>query len=144
MGASVGRLVDCWTPPLAGFVAKEFLGDLVPPVYGWALTLLGVGTAASFSKTLPLMRPAARHGQWGGIILLGIGVVGFSAWGLASLPGLRAAATWGKALAAVGAGYVLSFLFRRTQVRLPEVQLDHMSVAMLIAAALLAVFYLLP
>lgn len=144
--AAWGLAVGAWSiaglPPLAGFVAKEFLGSLVPPPYAWALTLLGVGTAASFSKVLPLLRPASQHGEWGGVILLTVGVVGFSVWGLASLPGLLSAITWAKAAAAVVAGFGLYFVVRRARVPLPEVRMHHMSVAMIVATVVLAMVHL--
>ncbi len=142
-GLALGTWSIAGLPPLAGFVAKEFLGGLVPSPYAWALTLLGVGTAASFSKILPLLHPARGHGAWGGVLFLGMGVVGFSAWGLASLPGVLSPATWGKALAAVVAGYGLFLLVRRGRVPLPKVELDHISLAVLVAAGLLAVAHLL-
>ncbi|GAB4305446.1 MAG: hypothetical protein Kow0097_03800 [Candidatus Bipolaricaulota bacterium] len=137
LALGVGSIIGL--PPLAGFVSKEFLGGLVPAGYGWALTLLGVGTAASFSKLLPLLRPGPGKGPWGGVAILGVGVLAFSAWGLASLPGLLDLVTWGKAAAAVAVGYGLYLVVRRVRVPLPKVQLDHISVAVLAAAGLLAV-----
>jgi len=141
-GLALGALSIAGIPPLAGFVAKEFLGTLVPGGYGWALTLLGVGTAASFSKLLPLLRPTSEHGEWGGVVLLSMGVVGFSVWGAASLPGLLTPIVWAKALAAVAAGFALYHLVRRVQVPLPQVRVHHMSLAMLMVTAVLAAVHL--
>ncbi|MBC7220664.1 hypothetical protein H5T55_04235 [Candidatus Bipolaricaulota bacterium] len=141
LALGVGSIIGL--PPLAGFVSKGFLGGLVPGGYGWALTLLGVGTATSFSKLLPLLRPGPRGGPRGGVVILGVGVLAFSAWGLASLPGLLDAAAWGKAAAAVAVGYGLYLVVRRVRVPLPKVGLDHISVAVLLAAGLLAVAHLL-
>jgi len=142
-GLAIGTWSIVGLPPLAGFVSKEFLGTLVPPLYGWALTLLGVGTAASFAKLLPLLRPGPAQGQWRGVALLGAGVLGFSAWGLVSLPGLLFPSTWGKAVLAVALGYGLYFLTRRFQVQLPQAKFEHICVTALMMAGALALAHLL-
>lgn len=130
-GLALGTWAIVGLPPLAGYVSKEYLGLLAPPALSWALTGLAAGTAASFFRLLPLFRPATGRSPAGGVVLLGLGVLGFSVWGMLRLPGILAAEVWLKAMASVGVGYLAFLGLRRRPPRLPEVTLDRVAAAIL-------------
>lgn len=137
-GLALGTAAIVGLPPLAGFVGKEYLGIVTPPALSWTLTALAVGTAASFSKLLPLFRAGRGEASVEAVLILALGVIGFSGWGLASLPGLLDLEVWARALGAAAVGYGLYLLLRRAQPALPRVTLDRAMVAALLGAAALA------
>ncbi|MFO8034872.1 MAG: proton-conducting transporter membrane subunit [Candidatus Bipolaricaulota bacterium] len=145
--AAWGLALGTWTivglPPLASFVAKEYLGQGIPPAHSWVLVLFAVGTAASFSKLIPLFRAGSKGDGWGGVGLLAAGLIGFSVWGLMELPALWAADVWAKAVGAVVLGYGMYLLLRRVRPRLPAVTMDRVSVAILIGAVVIPLAMLL-
>ncbi|MBC7093333.1 hypothetical protein H5T53_04945 [Candidatus Bipolaricaulota bacterium] len=143
LGLGVGTWAIVGLPPLAGFAAKGALAAGVPSAAKWVLFALGVGTAASFSKLIPLLRPAGRQGGLGGMGLLMGAVVGFGLWGLAEFSGLMTPGAWGEAFLGAGAGYVLYLAVRRFHPRLPRFTLDRAAVATLLGAVGLALGVLL-
>ncbi|MCR4391705.1 MAG: hypothetical protein NUV94_02735 [Candidatus Acetothermia bacterium] len=143
LALGVGTWAIAALPPLAGFAAKGALAIGAPPVAKWVLFALGVGTAASFSKLLPLLRPAGRRGGFGGMGLLMGAVVGFGLWGLAEFSGLMTPGAWGEAFLGAGAGYGLYLAVRRFHPRLPRFTLDRAAVAALLGAVGIALGILL-
>ncbi|MBC7222183.1 hypothetical protein H5T56_04300 [Candidatus Bipolaricaulota bacterium] len=137
-GLAMGTASIVGVPPLAAFVAKEFLGLTLPAGFSWVLFSLSLGTAASFAKIIPLLRPGPGKVERGGLILLTSGLMAFSLWGLVSLPELWKAAVWGKALAAVAAGYGVYFLARRFQPKLPRLTMERALVLIFIVASALS------
>lgn len=138
IGLAVGTAAIVGLPPLAGFVGKELLGVMVPPAFSWTLTVLTLGTAASFSKLLPLFRMGPAAGERGAVALLTAGVLGFSSWGLLSLPNLWAPSLWLRALAVVAVGFGLHLVIHRLDIRLPKIGLDRAALVSLVGSVGLA------
>lgn len=72
LGLVLGTWAIAGLPPLAGFAAKGALAQGAPAWAKAAFYALGIGTAASFSKLLPLVRPTGP-GKPGGLPILGGG-----------------------------------------------------------------------
>ena len=126
----LGTLAIVGLPPFDGYIAKA---PLLDAAHGWAnqivLLLLGIGTAASFAKLLPLFRgPYRRVGKdpaWESYVVLALPIVLF-------LPIERAlfgpafvlpAMDWVIAAESVGVvatGWLVHRAYRRFSVRLSE------------------------
>lgn len=133
VGLGVGAWAIAGLPPLAGFAAK---GALVQGAPAWAKGVfyaLGLGTAASFSKLIPLLRPRGP-GPVGGLPVLAGAVAAFGVGGTLLGEGLLSLQVWGEAILVAGEGYGLYRGLRRVCPPLPRWGFDW-SVASLLAAA---------
>lgn len=142
LGLAMGSWAIAGIPPLAGFVAKEALGGAVPPPFSVILTALSLGTAASFSRLLPLFRGKGK-GAWGGMGALALGVLGFGLWGLAAVPKILHPAPWIQAGAVAGAGYLFHLGLHRLRPNWPRITLDRGTTAILVGTAVLTLGLLL-
>lgn len=137
-GTALSLAVGTWAivglPPLPGFVAKEVLTQGAPPHVKWALFALGVGTAAAFTKLLPLLRPGGRGPSWKGGLPLVLALLAFGGWGLANRPGLLSPGLWGGSVLAAALGIGLGWLAGRVRPRLPRLTLDRAALAILVSA----------
>ncbi|MBC7220663.1 hypothetical protein H5T55_04230 [Candidatus Bipolaricaulota bacterium] len=133
VGLAVGTWAIAGLPPLAGFAAKGVLAQAAP---GWAKTVLfalGLGTAVSFSKLVPLLRPCGR-GRTGGLGLLSGAVIAFGLGGILAIPGLLSLPACGAALLAAVIGYALHLGLRTVRPRLPRFTFDRALVSALAGA----------
>jgi len=139
VGLAVGTWAIAGLPPLAGFTAKGALAaGLLLPMKA-VLVALSVGTAASFAKVIPLLRPGPkREDSSGGVMILIVVLVGFGLWDFASRPELRQLGKWAEAAGGALGGYGLYLLLRRVRPRLPRITLDRATVVALLGAAALA------
>lgn len=133
VGLGVGACAIAGLPPLAGFAAKGLLAQGAPT---WAKALfyaLGLGTAASFSKLVPLIRP--KHGgPIGGVPILVVAVLALGLGGTVLVSGLLSLRAWGEAILTVASGYALYLLLRRVRPRLPRWGFDWAVASLLVAA----------
>lgn len=133
LGLGVGACAIAGLPPLAGFAAKGLLAQGAP---AWAKALfyaLGLGTAASFSKLVPLLRPAER-GRVGGLPILAAAVVALGLAGATLVSGLLSLRAWGEAILIVGLGYGLYLVLQRVRPPLPRWSFDWAVVSLLVTA----------
>jgi len=128
----IGTVGIVGLPPLAGFWAKELIltaggGALVSTM----VVVLGIGTAASFAKLLPLLHlgrgEPVRAGECVALTVLSVGVVAFGgtvAWwrGGSGIAYGKLAVDAAKALAVVAAGVLAYASLKRGRVRLPRVR----------------------
>ncbi|MFN3347205.1 MAG: proton-conducting transporter membrane subunit, partial [Candidatus Bipolaricaulaceae bacterium] len=136
-GLAVGTWAIAGLPPLAGFVAKNVIIQSAP---GWAKTVLlflGMGTAASFAKLIPLFQPRGR-GRAGGVWLLSAAVIMFGLGGIVANPRLFGWPAWGEAILAAGGGYALYLGLRTVRPGLPRFTFDRALVSILAGAVVLA------
>lgn len=142
VGLGVGTWAIAGLPPLAGFAAKGFLSQGAP---FWAKAVfsgLGIGTAASFSKLIPLLRPIGT-GPVGGLAVLVAGVMGLGLGAFFFVPELREPRAVAEAALVAGVGYALHWPLRRWPLRFPELGLDRSLVSLLfgtLGIAILALF----
>ncbi len=130
VGLGVGACAIAGLPPLAGFAAKGVLALGAP---GWAkgaFFALGLGTAASFSKLVPLLRPRER-GPAGGLPVLAAAVVALGVAGTVLAGDLLAPRAWGEAILVVGLGYGLYHGLSRVRPGLPRWGFDWSVVSLL-------------
>ena len=133
VGLGVGACAIAGLPPLAGFAAKGLLAQGAP---AWAKALfyaLGLGTAASFSKLIPLFRPK-EGGLVGGLPVLAAAVLGLGLGGTVLVSGLLNLRAWGEAFLIVAAGYGTYLGLRRIHPRLPRWGFDWAVVSLLVGA----------
>lgn len=106
LGLALGTWAIVGLPPLAGFAGKTAL-SAAGPIWAKALFLaLSLGTAVSFAKLLPLLKPANRSAV-GGIPFLAAGVAALGIWGFFLFPGLLLPSPWLEAFFLVFAGYAI-------------------------------------
>ncbi len=142
---ALGTLAIVGLPPLAGYAAKGLLAAGAPLWGKWALTLLSLGTAASFAKLLQLLLgggPLAETHCLPGW-LLGTAVVGTGLWGFVAWPETRAPAQVLLSLGIPLVGIVVQRVLVRLPVRLPRWRLDEAFMALVLAGAGLALWLLL-
>ena len=145
LSLAVGTWAIVGLPPLAGFAAKGVLAQAAPAWTKTVLFALGVGTAASFAKLLPLFRPVGK-GRVGGLGVLTGAVVGFGLAGILAFPELTSWRAWGEAFLAVAMGYALYLGLRAVAPPLARFTFDRMLVSVLLGtvgiAALVALGWL--
>ncbi|MCS7240032.1 MAG: hypothetical protein NZ651_02145 [Candidatus Bipolaricaulota bacterium] len=142
LGLAVGSWAIVGLPPLAGFVAKNYL-SLAQPIWAKAfLFLLSVGTAASFAKLLTLFR-GQGGGKFGGIMLLAMGVIALGLWGILHNPAVLALQAWVEAVLAVGLGFLTYLLVREKRLPLPQFFLEHALLSVLLATVALSTILLI-
>lgn len=142
LGLGLGSWAIVGLPPLAGFAAKGFV-SLGQPSWAKALfILLGMGTAASFAKLLPLFR-GHGHGKLGGIPLLSAGVITLGLLGILGDPALQTWRTWVEAVFIMGLGVLLYLLLRSQSLSLPRFFLERALLAALLTAVVLSAFVLI-
>lgn len=134
---AVGTWAIVGLPPLAGFAAKGALAQSAPAWAKGVFIALGLGTAASFSRLVPLFRPSGR-GRPGGLPVLGLAVVAGGIVGLVLLPGLASPTAWGEGFLVAALGYGLCLGLKRVRPRLPRLGFDW-AVASLLAGTLAVV-----
>jgi len=126
----LGTLAIVGLPPFDGYIAKA---PLLAAAHGWAnqivLLLVGIGTAASFAKLLPLFRgPYRRVGAdpaWWSYVVLALPIVLFlpierALFGAAFV---RPVMNWliaVESVAVVATGWLVHRIHRRLAVRAPE------------------------
>lgn len=137
LGLVLGTWAIAGLPPLAGFAAKGALAQGAPAWAKAAFYALGIGTAASFSKLLPLVRPTGP-GKPGGLPILGGAVLALGIGATAFLPALRTPAAWGEAILVGAVGYILYVAVRRVRLPLPSWGFDSSVVHLLAASVGLA------
>jgi len=133
LGLGMGAWAIAGLPPLAGFAAKGALAQGAPAWAKGAFIALGLGTAASFSKLIPLLRPRGA-GPVGGVPVLAAGVLGLGLGGTLLVGGLLSPRAWGEALLVVGLGYGLYLGLGRVRPRLPRWGFDWSVVSLLAAS----------
>ncbi|MFH1609040.1 MAG: proton-conducting transporter membrane subunit [Candidatus Bipolaricaulota bacterium] len=139
LGLAAGTWAIAGLPPLAGFSAKGALTADLAPVARAVLVAMSVGTAASFAKVIPLLRPGPkREASFGGVMVLIVALVGFGLWGFLRVPALLDPGKWAEAAGGALGGYGLYLLLRRVRPRLPRITLDRATVVALLGAAALA------
>ncbi len=131
LALGLGTAAIVGLPPLAGFAAKGILGGSLPGWGKWTLFGLGVGTAASFAKLIPLLVPGPPGRAWRGEWPLALGLLAAGGWGLSHVPSLLSPVAWGQALGvvALGGGFYLGL--RRFHPPLPRWTLDRACLAIL-------------
>lgn len=134
LALGLGTAAIVGLPPLAGYSAKEILASGLAGWEKWVLVSLGVGTAASFAKLIPLLGPGRRGGAWRGEWLLSLTLLGLAGWGFSYSPALSSGGAWGKALGAVSLGWLVHLGLRRFHPRLPRWTLDRACLAILVGA----------
>jgi len=142
-GVALGLAVGTWAivglPPLAGFAAKGALSAGLPPVAKGLIVALSVGTAAAFSKLLPLLRPrGAKRGAEAGVVGLVLALISFGVWGFFFVPTVRSPWEWGIAGATVVAGYGAYRMVQNVSPTLPRLKLGTGMISVLLATAALA------
>ncbi len=142
LGLALGSWAIVGLPPLAGFAAKGLLALDQPTWVKGLFLALSAGTAASFSKLLPLFRGQGK-GRLGGIPLLAMGVLALGLLGLSLFPKLLSPKTWAEAFLAVGLGFLLHFFLRRKFLLLPRFSLERALLAALLTAVVLTAFVVL-
>lgn len=140
-GLALGSLAIIGLPPLAGFAAKGLLGLGQPFWVKAVLYAFSLGTAASFSKLLPLFR-GRGGGKFGGIAFLSAGVLALGILGLFLFPELRGLQAWGEAFFAAGLGFGTYLILRERFPPLPKLSLDRAFLAALLASVILSAFVL--
>lgn len=147
-GTALGLAVGSWSivglPPLGGFVGKGALAAELPLGAGVLLQVLSVGTAAAFTRVVPLLRtrpPRRGADAAAAALLVALGATGL--WGIASLHKLRSPAEWAVAGGTALLGYALHRLLRHLPFRLPQPRLETGMAATLLGAAACAVGFLL-
>ncbi|GAB4305450.1 MAG: hypothetical protein Kow0097_03810 [Candidatus Bipolaricaulota bacterium] len=133
IGLGVGACAIAGLPPLAGFAAKGLLAHGAPAWARGVFYALGLGTAASFAKLVPLFRPRGP-GPVGGLPVLVAAVVAFGLGGTLLVGGLLSRRAWGEAIMVVGLGYGLYLGLRRVRPRLPRWGFDWSVVSLLLAS----------
>ncbi len=137
MGLALGTWAIVGLPPLAGFAGKQALSFQGP---GWAkgvLIGLSLGTAVSFAKLLPLLKPE-KGGTLGGLPFLAGGVVALGIWGFFLFPELLQPWPWLECIFVAVVGYGI---YRRLSARtgaLPRITFDWALLFTLISAFALA------
>ncbi|MGB9757463.1 MAG: complex I subunit 5 family protein [Candidatus Bipolaricaulaceae bacterium] len=123
LGLALGAWAIAGLPPLAGFPGKYALA-LSSPIWAKGILLgLSLGTAASFSKLLPILQP--KNGdQAGGIFLLTAAILGLGIWGIFLFPGLWRLNPWLEAVLPAGAGYGVYLVLRKVPAKIPRLPLD--------------------
>ncbi|HAF71269.1 MAG: Multisubunit sodium/proton antiporter, MrpD subunit (2.A.63.1) [Acetothermia bacterium 64_32] len=134
MGLALGTWSIAGLPPLAGFVAKGLLCADLPPWGKWLVFALGVGTVASFSKLIPLLRPRGNGPSPTGEIPLFLALASFSFWGFFSYPLLFDPELWGQSGLCLGLGLIAFLLARRAHPRLPGLTLDRALLSLILAS----------
>jgi len=149
----LGTLAIVGLPPFDGYIAKA---PLLAAAHGWAnqaiLVLIGIGTAASFLKLLPLFKgPYRRVGNdpaWQSYVILALPILLFlpierALFGAAFvLPAMNWVIAM-ESLAVLGVGWLVFRIHRRTEARPPEglLRLETATAAILLGFA--AVYALL-
>jgi len=154
LGLLVGTFGILAVPPLAGYIAKGPLLSSTTRGLDLALLLIiGVGTAASFAKLVPILLPKARAredspSRASGIWFLAILVALFLpiAWGLFGEAGVRPLGSlpiaW-ETLATIGLGLLIGRHLLHRPLRLPN-RIFHAGFGVVsIIAGFLAVYFLL-
>jgi multicomponent Na+:H+ antiporter subunit D len=130
MALLVGTIGIVGVPPFAGYTAKALVAVSSPsPLIHAALAVIGIGTAASFAKLLPLFPPtrpsAGRARAPSSYLVLTVPILAFLpiSWGLFGGATISAALTWQQSLQCIaiilagGAGFRL---LRRRPITLPQ------------------------
>ncbi|QAA76114.1 MAG: hypothetical protein BIP78_0348 [Candidatus Bipolaricaulis sibiricus] len=133
VGLGVGTCAIAGLPPLVGFAAKGLLAQGAPAWAKGVFYALGLGTAASFSKLVPLFRPR-DVGPVGGIPVLVVAVLALGLGATLAVGGLLSLRVWGEAVLIVVMGYGLYFALRRVRPRLPRWGFDWSVVSLLVAS----------
>jgi len=133
----VGTWAIVGLPPLAGFAAKGILAQGAPVWTKSVLVALSLGTAASFAKLIPLLRPRGR-GRVGGLALLETAVIGLGGGVTLLAPERLDLRAWVEPFLIAGAGYALYLGLRLRRPALPRFTLDRALVSLLGAAIVLA------
>jgi len=142
-GVALGLAVGSWAivglPPLAGFAAKGALSAGLSPLAKGLIVALSVGTAAAFSKVLPLLRSRGpKRGAEAGVVGLILALSAFGAWGFFFVPTVRNPWEWAIVGATLVAGYGVHRIVRSASPVLPRLKLANGMVAVLLAVAALA------
>jgi multicomponent Na+:H+ antiporter subunit D len=143
LSLGVGTLAIVGLPPFIGYGAKGLLSSAAPPWGKWALFVLTLGTAASFTKLLPSIIRGKKAGMADGPpLLLSAAIFGGGLFLLIREPALRSFPLLLSTVGAIIAGGIVSPLMRKLPVSLPRWRLDESFLAFLFSAALLALWFL--
>ncbi len=143
LGLALGTWAIVGLPPLAGFVAKGFLILGHPAWVKASFVLLGMGTAASFAKVLPLFQ-GQGGGKAGGVVFLAVGLIALGVWGVLNNPACWAWQNWAEAALAASLGFLAHLFWPKKSLSLPRFSLEHaLLVGLLATVALTAALLIL-
>ncbi|MGY4707177.1 complex I subunit 5 family protein [Candidatus Bipolaricaulota sp. J31] len=143
-GLGLGALAIAGLPPLVGYAAKGIISAAAPPWGKWALVVLSLGTAAAFSKFVPLVTRGPKGERLSpDLALLGLAVVGTGVGLCVCKGGLLSPGLLFPGLGALSGGYLIYRLTQKISLRLPRWRLDEAFLALLLAGCVLLLWVLL-